>query len=121
MATSVKLGEEDKAFYDQPSLYRSIVGGLQYLTLSRPDLAFSVNRLSQFLQPPTIAHWTACKRVLRYIKGTLSHRLIFQKNSEFILEGYADADWASDVSDRRSTNGYSIFLGRNLVQWVSRK
>ncbi|XP_031267886.1 secreted RxLR effector protein 161-like [Pistacia vera] len=121
MATSTKLGKEDSPLFDQPTLYRSLVGGLHYLTLSRPDLAFAVNRLSQFLKYPMTNQWIACKRVLRYIKGTIQHGLFFQKNAKFLLEGYADADWASDVSDRRSTSGYSIFLGGNLVQWGSRK
>ncbi|XP_031275760.1 uncharacterized protein LOC116134229 [Pistacia vera] len=63
----------------------------------------------------------ACKRVLRYVKGTLHHGLIFKQNSHFRLEAYADADRASDINNRRSTSGYAIFLGDNLVQWSSRK
>ncbi|XP_031249592.1 secreted RxLR effector protein 161-like [Pistacia vera] len=121
MATGTRLGKEDSDQFDQPSLCRSIVGGLQYLTLSRPDIAFVVNKLSQFLQQPTVNHWTACKRVLRYVKGTLNHGLLFTKKEHFPLEAYADADWASDVNDRRSTSGYAVFIGGNLVQWSSKK
>ncbi|XP_031258421.1 secreted RxLR effector protein 161-like [Pistacia vera] len=121
MATGTRLLKEDNDPFDQPSLYRSLIGGLQYLTLSRPDLAFAVNRLTQVLQHPTTNHWTACKRVLRYIKGTIQHGLFFKKQQHFQLEGYANADWATDLGDRRSTIGYSIFLRGNLVQWCSRK
>lgn len=121
MTAGVKLGKEDSDSFYQPSLYRSIIGGLQYLTLSRPDLAFSVNKLSQFLQFPTLNHWTACKRALRYVKGTLQHGLLFTKKEHFMVEAYADADWACDINDRRSTSGYSVFIGGNLVQWSSKK
>ncbi|XP_031247783.1 secreted RxLR effector protein 161-like [Pistacia vera] len=121
MALGTKLSKEDSNLFDQPTLYRSIVRGVQYLTHSRPDLSFAMNRLSQFLQYSTIAHWIACKRVLRYIKGISKHGLIFRKNQNFLLEGYANADWASDIGDRRSTSGYRIFLGGNLVQWCSGK
>ncbi|XP_031286152.1 secreted RxLR effector protein 161-like [Pistacia vera] len=121
MATDSKLVRDAGTLFDNPTLFRSIIGGLQYLTLSQPDLAFAVNKLSQFLSNPTEAHWTACKRVLRYIKGTLNYGLVFKRNKEFTIEAYADADWASDVNDRRSTSGYVVFLTGNLVQWSSRK
>ncbi|XP_031282938.1 uncharacterized protein LOC116141598 [Pistacia vera] len=121
MTVGTKLSKEEGELFDQPTFYRSIIGGLQYLTLSRPDLAFTVNKLSQFLQHPTIAHWVACKRVLRCIKGTLNHGLQFTKHSHLELETYVDTDWASDINDRRSTSGYAIFLGNNLVQWSSKK
>ncbi|XP_031271967.1 uncharacterized protein LOC116130358 [Pistacia vera] len=121
MATDSKLVKEGGELFDNPSLYQSIIGSLQYLTLSRPNLAFTVNKLRQFLQNPSKAHWTACKRIMRYIKGTLSYRLMFHKSSSFNLEAYADADWVSDVNDRQSTSGYAIFLGGNLIQWSSRK
>ncbi|XP_031270987.1 uncharacterized protein LOC116129379 [Pistacia vera] len=121
MAVGTKLNKDDRELFEQPTLYRSIIGGLQYLTLSRPDLAFTINKLSQLLQSPTLAHWTACKHVLQYVKGTLHHGLIFKRNSHFRLEAYADTNWASDINDRRSTSGYAIFLGDNLVQCSSKK
>ncbi|XP_031263585.1 secreted RxLR effector protein 161-like [Pistacia vera] len=123
MTIRTKLVKEDENLFEYPTLYRSIIGGLQYLTLSRPDIAFIVNKLSQVLQSPSAIHWTACKRVLRYIKGTLQYGLLFKKHNHFNLEAYADtdADWASDVNDRRSTSGYAVFLGDNLVQWSSKK
>ena len=77
MCFSNKLALNDSEVFTQPSLYRSTIGALQYLTLTRPDLAFSVNKLSQFLQAPTVAHWNACKHILRDVKGTLSHGLFF--------------------------------------------
>lgn len=118
---SIKLSQNDSSSFDQPSLYRSIVGALQYLTLTRPDIAFSVNKLSQFLAHPTTNHWGACKRVLRYLKGTLYSGLHFIPVSNFQLQGFADADFASSLDDRRSTTGYCIMLGRNLLSWSSKK
>ncbi|XP_031263183.1 uncharacterized protein LOC116121363 [Pistacia vera] len=121
MATGLKLAEEDDEIFYQPTLYRSIIGGLQYLILSRPDLAFSINKLSQFLQHRISVHWTACKRVLRYVKGTLEHGILFTGDKLFTLEAFSYADWARDVTDHRSTSSYSVFLGGNLIQWSSRK
>jgi hypothetical protein len=72
--------------------YRSIVGALQYLTLTRPDISFAVNRVCQFLHSPTTAHWERVKRILRYVRGTLTHGLRFVKSSSLILSGFSDAD-----------------------------
>ena len=102
-------------------MYRSTIGALQYLTLTRPDLAFSVNKLSQFLQAPTVAQWNACKRILRYVKGTLSHGLFFQPTQLLTLEGFANADWAKILDDRKSVSGICVFFGGNLVTWSLRK
>ncbi|KAL5735759.1 hypothetical protein ACOSQ2_030547 [Xanthoceras sorbifolium] len=120
-AVSIKLSAHDGDAFHDPSLYRSTIGALQYLTLSRPDLAYIVNKLSQFLSAPTNIHWQACKRVLRYIRGTSDFGLIFQKSSNLSLECFVDADWASSIDDRRSTSGYCAFLGGNLVTWSSKK
>jgi hypothetical protein len=102
------------------SLYRHIVGALQYCTLTRPDISFSVNQLCQFLHCSTIAHLSAAKRVLRYLKGTLDHGLLFTKGP-LRLHAYYDSDWAGDPSDRRSTGGYGIFLGSSLISWQAKK
>jgi hypothetical protein len=100
--------------------YRSIVGGLQYLTLTRPDLAFSVNKMCQFLHSPTTVHLTTVKRILRYLRGTLDMGLQIVKSSMFV-SGFSDADWTGCIDDRRSTGGFVIFLGSNLLSWSARK
>jgi histone deacetylase 1/2 len=106
---------------EDATTYRSIVGGLQYLTLTRPDLAFAVNRVCQFLHSPTEEHWSAVKRILRFVHGTLDHGLLLSPSASSSLTVYSDADWAGDVADRRSTGGYAVFYGGNLVAWSARK
>ncbi|WVZ86147.1 hypothetical protein U9M48_032980 [Paspalum notatum var. saurae] len=109
------LGTEDA------TRFRSIVGALQYLTLTRPDLSFPVNKICQFLHAPTTEHWTAVKRVLRYVKRTLGFGLKIQKSQSMLVSAFSDADWAGSIDDRRSTSGFCIFLGSNLVSWSARK
>jgi histone deacetylase 1/2 len=101
--------------------YRSIVGALQYVTLTRPDISYSVNKVCQFLHSPTDSHWTAVKRILRYLQGTLTHELILRQSSSLLLSAFSDADWAGCLDDRRSTGGHAVFFGGNLVAWNSRK
>lgn len=74
--------------------YKSMVGGLQYLTLTRPDISFPVNKVCQYLSRPTNAHWEAVKRIFRYIKGTSTMGLNFRKSSSTLLSVFTDADWA---------------------------
>lgn len=101
--------------------YRSVVGALQYLSLTRPDISFCVNRVCQFMASPTVDHWTAVKRILRYLRATMDMGLWFTRSSSFLLSAFSDADWAGNLDDRRSTGGYIIFLGGNPVSWSSRK
>jgi histone deacetylase 1/2 len=108
------LGPEDCA------RYRSMVGALQYLTLTRPDISFAVNKVCQFLHSPTTVHWSAVKRILRYVQGTLSLGLRFDKSKSMVVSAFSDADWAGCVDDRRSTGGFAVFLGNNLISWSSR-
>jgi histone deacetylase 1/2 len=110
-----RLGDEDS------TNYRSVVGALQYLTLTRPDLSFTVNKVCQFLHSPTTAHWSAVKRILRYVKGTLGMGLKLRKSSSTLVSAFSDADWAGCVDDRRSTGGFAVFFGPNLVSWSARK
>jgi len=109
------LGEEDS------TRYRSVVGALQYLTLTRLDLSFAVNKVCQFLHSPTTAHWSAVKRILRYVKGTLTMGLKIRKSNSTLVSAFSDADWAGCVDDRRSTGGFAVFLGPNLISWSARK
>ena len=97
--------------------YRSIVGALQYLTLTRPDISFSVNKVCQFLHAPTMIHWAAVKRLLRYLKHTMKLGLQISKSSSLLVSGFSDADWAGCLDDRRSTGAFAVYLGPNLVSW----
>ncbi|XP_052169207.1 uncharacterized mitochondrial protein AtMg00810-like [Oryza glaberrima] len=123
LSTTEKLSIEDGDFLGQndASHYRSIVGALQYLTLTRPDLSFSVNKVCQFLHSPTTVHWSAVKRILRYIKGTVEFGLRFGKYDSMLISAFSDADWAGCSDDRRSTGGFAVFLGPNLISWSARK
>ncbi|XP_022041779.1 uncharacterized mitochondrial protein AtMg00810-like [Helianthus annuus] len=107
--------------YADATHYRSIVGALQYLTITRPDIAYAVNQVSQFLHAPTIAHFQEVKRILRYLKGSLAFGLHYSRSTHTSLLGYSDADWARCLETRRSTYGYSIFLGGNLISWSAKK
>jgi hypothetical protein len=88
--------------------YRSVVGALQYLLLTRPDIAFSVNRVCQFMAAPTSDHWIAVKRILRYLHN-IDMGLTLVKNDSSLLSAFFDADWAGNQDDRRSTGGYAVY------------
>jgi hypothetical protein len=104
-----------------PSPYRSLVGALQYLSLTRPNISFAVNKVSQFMHRPTSLHLQAVKCILRYLKSTISYGLLLRRFSSYTLQAYSDADWASYPDDRKSTRGFYVFLNPNLISWSSRK
>ncbi|PKU75707.1 putative mitochondrial protein [Dendrobium catenatum] len=101
-------------------MYRSITGALQYLTLTRPDISFSVNLLSQNMHEPHPKHFYLLKRLLRYIKGTLNFGLPITK-TDLVLKSFSDADWAGDPLTRKSTTGFCSFLGDTLISWTVKK
>lgn len=125
MVSSCKLSKFGTDSLSDPHLYRSVVGALQYVTLTRPEIAFSVNKVCQFMAHPLETHWKAVKRILRYLKGTLEYGLELRPaahpSSPFALSAFSDADWGSDPDDRRSTSGYCIYFGQNLISWSSKK
>jgi hypothetical protein len=106
-------------------LYQEKVGTLLYAAIStRPDIAFAVNRLAQSMQAPTVAHAKACDRVFRYLAGTKSTGLLFGRNSdakELSVSAYADADWGSDHTDRKSITGWVTMVNGDPVSWASKK
>jgi histone deacetylase 1/2 len=103
------------------SFYRSIAGALQYLTLTRPDVAYAVNQACLYMHAPRDTHWTLVKRILRYLQGTLEHGISITASSPSQLTAYSDADWAGCPDTRRSTSGYCVFLGDSLVSWSSKR
>jgi hypothetical protein len=121
MASSTSLSQFQGTPLSDPSSYRSTIGSLQYLSLTRPDIAFAVNKVCQFMTNPTDLHWSAVKRILCYLKHTSHHSLFLHNDSNFTIQAFSDADWASSPDDRRSTSGYCLFLGRNLISWSSHK
>ncbi|GJZ89374.1 EXORDIUM-like protein [Tanacetum coccineum] len=104
-----------------PSLYRKLVGKLIYLTITRPDVSFAAQALSQFSHQPTTTHMDDLYRVLMYIKLCLGQGLYFPREKNFSLYAYCDNDWASCPITRRSVAGSSIFLGPCLISWSSKK
>ncbi|KAH9677665.1 retrovirus-related pol polyprotein from transposon RE1 [Citrus sinensis] len=106
-----KIVQGELGYYlEDPTHYRSIVGGMQYLILTRPEIAFAVNKLSQYVAAPTLQHLMACKRVLRYLKATQDYGLKFFREGSLTLTSFTDADWACDLDDRKSVGAYCIYL-----------
>lgn len=103
-----------------PTEYRCIVGALQYLTLTRPEIAHSDNLVCQFMKAPTLRHLQVVKRIMRYLKGTLHYGLRILSQSSLNLYGFSDAVWAGCSITRRSTNGYCIYLDSNCITLSSR-
>ncbi|KAJ8767562.1 hypothetical protein K2173_017906 [Erythroxylum novogranatense] len=101
--------------------YRKIVGKLQYLSFTRPDIAYPVNKLAQFMHSPGLEHWQALKRLLRYLNHTIDYGLCLVRERNPSLFVYSNADWAGDPSDRASTTGYITYLGSTPISWSSKK
>ena len=121
LSSSVTLQLNDEAPPVDSTLYRQLIGALQYLTLTRPNISFVVNKLSQFMQQPSQIHWQAAKRILRYLKGTIFHGLHLRSSQSHSLLAYSDSDWGGNLDDRNSTSAYVIYFGGNPISWSSKK
>jgi histone deacetylase 1/2 len=115
VSEKLSIHDGDKLGPEEATRYRSIVGALQYLMLTQPDISFSVNKVCQFLHSPSTIHLAAVKRILRYVKGSLDLSLKIRKSSSMLVSAFADADWAGCPDDCRSTGGFAVFVGPNLV------
>jgi hypothetical protein len=102
--------------------YKEAIGSLMYLMIgTRPDIAAAVCKLSQFMQNPGLNHWSAIKRVFRYLQGTKDYELVYKPNKNISVVGYSDADWANDLDDRKSISGYIFKVNGNTVSWSCKK
>ena len=127
VATPVEAGVKFEKTVDSDervdaTLYQSAIGSLNYAAIAtRPDLSVAVGMLSQFMQCPNATHWTAVKRILRYVKGTIDYGLKFRNSPNFTLHGFSDSDWAGCTMSRKSTSGHVFRIGECTVSWRSKK
>lgn len=105
----------------EPSHYRSIVGALQYLTFTKPDIAHSVNLVCQFMTQLTDIHMLLVKRILSYIQGTVDYGLHYTKNKNFDITAFSDSDWAANITTRRSIIGFVVYLRDNHISCQLKK
>ncbi|XP_071702885.1 uncharacterized mitochondrial protein AtMg00810-like [Rutidosis leptorrhynchoides] len=103
-----------------PTKYRSLAGALQYLTFTIPDITYAVQQVCLHMHDPRETHMNVIKRILHYIQGTASFGLHISKSTSHNLVAYTDADWGGCPDSRRSTSGYCIYLGDNLLSWSSK-
>jgi hypothetical protein len=121
--TKAKHSASDGSLASDAPFYRSIVGALLYLTLTRPELQYAVQQVCLHMHAPRDAHWAAVKRILRYVCGTMGYGLSLHASpsTSTDLVAYSDADWAGCPDTRRSTSGYCVYLGSSLVSWSSKR
>ncbi|KAL5569471.1 hypothetical protein UlMin_026046 [Ulmus minor] len=144
MEANLKLSQDEGEPLDDPSSYRRMIGKMFYLTITRPDISYSVNRLSQFLSNLRMPDMKVAQRVLQYIKSTSGQGLYFPSDSklqllayaeaslpnnniaeqpdpEVQIKVYADADWGTCLDTRRLVSSFCVFLGNSLISWKSKK
>ena len=121
MEQNLKLTSKEGNEFEDATKYRELVGSLIYLTTTRQNISFVVGILSRFMQKPCEGHWSAAKRVLKYLKGNQDFGLRYSKVDEFNLIGYYYLDFVGDKEDRVSTSGYLMSLGSTIVSWRSHK
>ncbi|XP_019157190.1 PREDICTED: uncharacterized protein LOC109153781 [Ipomoea nil] len=119
--SNAKAVDDAAVPYADPTQYRSLASALQYLTVTRPNLSYAVNRLCQHMHSPTTVDWAALKRVLRYVNGTLNLGLHISSSACLDIHAYSDSNWAGNPDDQKSTSGFAVFLGSNLISWVCLK
>lgn len=110
MEPNQKMSKEDGILLEDAKHYRRLLGRLQYLTFTRPDIGFTVSKLAQYSLAPTDVHIQAVHKVLRYLKGTVGLGLFYILEINFDIRGYSDSDWSGCPDSRRSVTGYAMFV-----------
>ena len=118
---TVKLSNTEGEFYSDTEKYRSLVGKLNFLTHTRPDLSYAVQTLSQFLKNPREHHVAALHHTLRYLAHTEGQGILLKASDAVSLQAFSDSDWASCPDTRRSVTGYILLLGGSPISWKSKK
>ncbi|XP_055800317.1 secreted RxLR effector protein 161-like [Solanum dulcamara] len=115
------VGAERDEALEEVSKYQRLIGRLLYVTITRPDISFSVQTLSQFMQEPKTSHWEATIRVVRYLKNAPVQGLIFREKPTQEITYWCDSDWVACPNIIRSITGYAIKFGESLISWKSKK
>ena len=118
MEVWLKLEKDRREEEKKLSQFKSLIRSLKCLVHTRPDITCSVNYLSTFMNKPHSEHMNAAKRILRYIKGTLSFGLKYERGKKnYTIQGYNESDFARDNDDQKSTTGQIFFLGNSAITW----
>ena len=114
-------GQDESPLLSTPKAYRSLVGGLMYTLITRPDVAAAVSVCERYLDHPREDHMVAAKRVLRYLYHTCHMSLVYNKFNlkDLLITVFADSSWANDVDTRSSHYGYVLYVGKELISWLS--
>ena len=121
LPVNLKLQALEGDLLSNPEAYRSLVGKLNFLTSTRPDLSFTVQSLSQFMHAPRTSHWEALHHTLRYLSHTSGQGILLRATDTLSLQAFSDSDWASCSDSRRSVTGYILLLGNSPISWKSKK
>lgn len=116
-----KLSAEEGDKLANPTEYHSLAGALQYLTFTRPDISYGVHQICLYMHDPRVPHFQALKRIIRYVKGPISHGQQLYRGNIDTLTAYTDADWGGCPDTRRSTSGFCVFLSPSLVSWSANR
>ena len=121
MEVNFKYRKDEGDLLDDPTLYRRLVGSLIYLTTTRPDISYAVHQVSQFMTSPRHLHLAVVRCIIRYLRGSPTRGLFFPTGSSLQLVAYSDADWGGCTDTHRSTTGWCMFLGDDLISWRCNK
>ena len=118
---SSRSQEKENEQMKNPNLYQNVISALQYLTLTKLDISYNVNKLNQFIQNPTMVDWQVVKRILWYLKGNVNYGIHLKPSQTLGLTAYLDADWGSCPHDWKLVSGYYVYFGDLLISWSSKK
>ena len=121
MIITLKLSKNENRVSVDPTLYRSIIVSLLYLTASCPDIGYNVGICVRYQSNPKESYIIVVKRIIRYVSGTLDYGIWYSKDSNISLVGFSDANWAENDDDRKSTSAGYFYLRNNLVSWHNKK
>ncbi|XP_021743472.1 uncharacterized protein LOC110709564 [Chenopodium quinoa] len=121
LPTGLKLSTEVGELLKTPDTYKILLGRLLYLQITKPDLSYVVQHLSQFIHAPRSPHLRVALHVVKYLKGTLNIGLWYSVDSDLTVKAYSDEDWNGCQFSSRSLSAYTVFLGSNLVSWKTKK